>query len=291
MILRSLLYVPGSNPRFIEKAHTRSADAIIIDLEDAVAPGMKISARDALVDSVPQAGLGGGPVFVRINNTPELLFDDAEAACRAGAFGLYVPKVESAELLDKLTERLAPVEAELSRDPMVFVPLLETPSAVLMALPIAKADRVIAISGGAEDLATSMGAQPIPEVLSLPKQLVHLAAKAAGVQSLGLLRSIAGHTDLEGMKSAAEEARRYGFDGASCIHPSIVPVLNAAFGPSADEIAWAERVIEADEQARTEGKGAYMLGGKFIDAPIVARAQAQLALAAHIKTKTSGQTQ
>ena len=102
MIVRSLLYVPGNNPRFIEKAHTRNADAIIVDLEDAVAPSMKTAARDALAHSVPMAGKAGTPVFVRINNTDERRFADAAAACRAGAFGLYIPKVESPELLAEL---------------------------------------------------------------------------------------------------------------------------------------------------------------------------------------------
>jgi citrate lyase subunit beta/citryl-CoA lyase len=279
MIIRSLLYVPGSTSRFIEKAHTRGADAIILDLEDAVAPSMKTPARQALQENVPIAGKAGTPVFVRINHTEERLIADAEAACRAGAFGLYIPKVETPAQLDRIAAHLAPVERELGRAPMAFVPLVESPAGVLGAADIGRSARVLALSGGGEDLATSMGAQPLPQVLSLPKQLIHLAAKAAGVLSLGLLRTVADYADLEGMTAAAREARQFGFDGASCIHPSLVSILNDAFSPSPGEIAFAHKVLAADERAAAEGRGAYTVDGVFIDAPIAARARALLQLA------------
>ena len=279
MIIRSLLYVPGSNPKFIEKAHLRGADAIIIDLEDAVAPSMKTPAREALAQSVPAAGKSGTPVFVRVNETDDRRFADAEAACRAGAFGLYIPKVETAESLLAMASFLVPIEAGLGRAPMVFVPLVESPLGIFAALEIARAPRVYALSGGGEDLATAMGGQPLPHVLSLPKQLIHLAAKAAGVRSFGLLRTVADYSDLEGMRGAATEARQFGFDGASCIHPSVVSVLNAAFSPSEQELAWAQKIIDADVVAAGEGRGAHTVNGQFVDAPIVARARAMLALA------------
>lgn len=286
MIVRSLLYVPGSNPRFIEKAYARGADAIIIDLEDAVTVSMKTEAREALAQNVLLAGKAGTPVFVRVNNTDERLLADAEAACRAGAFGLYVPKVESAALLQRLAAHLEPIERELGREPVAFVPLVESPAGVLAAAEIAHGVRVFALSGGGEDLATSMGAKPLPQVLSLPKQLIHLAAKAAGVLSFGLLRTVADYADLDGMREAAQEARLFGFDGASCIHPSVVPILNAAFSPSPAEIDWARKVIAADKVATDEGRGAHTVDGAFVDAPIVARAQAILALADSVQ-KTS----
>jgi citrate lyase subunit beta/citryl-CoA lyase len=279
MIIRSLLYVPGSNQRFIEKAHTRGADAIIVDLEDAVAVSMKTEAREALAQSVPLAGKAGTPVFVRVNNTQERLLADAEAACRAGSFGLYVPKVEGGALLQQLATHLEPIERELGRKRTVFVPLVESPAGVLAAAEIGRGARVFALSGGGEDLATSMGAKPLPQVLNLPKQLIHLAAKAAGVLSFGLLRTVADYADLDGMRDAANEARLFGFDGASCIHPSVVPILNAAFSPSPEEIDWARKVIAADKIAADVGQGAHTVDGHFVDAPIVARAQAILVLA------------
>lgn len=288
MIIRSLLYVPGNNMRFIEKAHMRGADAIIVDLEDAVPVSQKTEAREALNTTVPLAGKNGTPVFVRINNTPDRLFVDAEAACRAGAFGLYIPKVENADLLDKMAAFLQPIETCLNRKAMVFVPLVETPSGVLNAAEIARGKRVLALSGGGEDLATSMGAKPVPQVLSLPKQLIHLAAKAAGVYSYGLLRTVADYADLDGMREAAQEARLFGFDGASCIHPSIVDVLNNAFSPSSEEVEWAQKIVAADKNAEEKGVGAYVIDGDFVDAPIVARAQAILQLADTLQNKSEG---
>lgn len=289
MIIRSLLYVPANNMRFIEKAHTRGADAIILDLEDAVPLAQKDKARDTLSTTVPLAGKKGTPVFVRINNTPNRVLLDAEAACRAGAFGLYIPKVEDFNLLQQLAKNLQPTEATLKRKPMVFVPLIETPTGVLAAAEISQNERVFALSGGSEDLATSMGAKPLPQVLSLPKQLIHLAAKAAGIYSYGLLRTVADYADLDGMRDAAHEARLFGFDGASCIHPSIINVLNTAFSPSSAEIEWAHKVITADRVAEKNGRGAHVIDGNFVDAPIVARAQAILQLTEKLQKKSESQ--
>lgn len=278
-MIRSLLYVPASEPRFIEKAHTRGADAVILDLEDAVAPSRKAAAREALKDSVTQAGRSGAVVYVRINAEPELRFLDAEAACRAGAAGLMVAKAAAAAELTELAARLEPIERELGHAPMELIPLIEDPAALLDARAIAAAPRVVALALGGEDFATATGAVPTPETLRLPKLLLHYAAKAAGLRSYGLLRSVADFRDIEGMIAAAREARAFGFDGASCIHPAVVSILNEAFAPSEEELAWARKVIEADAAAQREGKGAYMVDGRFVDAPIVERARRVLAAA------------
>lgn len=275
-MIRSLLYVPGSSDRFLAKAHERGADAIIVDLEDAVAPNAKTAAREALAFSVGLVGQGGAKVFVRINAEAERMEADALAACRAGAYGLYVPKVEDAETLSRLAALLAPVEREMARERMVFVPLIEDPGAVFEARNIARADRVLGLSAGGEDIATAMGAHPTPEVLRLPKLMIHMAAKAEKVLSFGLMRSVADYSDIEAMRAATREAREFGFDGASCIHPSIVPILNEAFAPSAEEIEWARKVVAADKEAAAQGLGAFTLDGRFIDAPIVTRARATL---------------
>jgi len=276
-MIRSLLYVPGSAERFIAKAHLRGADAIVVDLEDAVAPDQKLGARQALNTVVARVGQNGAKVFVRVNNQPDLLFADAEAACRAGAFGLYVPKVSSADVLERLDAALSPIESGLSRPPMAFVPLLEDTQGVLAAQVIARGPRVFALSAGGEDLATSMGAEPTPEVLRLPKLLVHMAAKAAGLRSFGLLRTVADYQDLESLAAAVKEARTFGFDGATCIHPSVVPILNQGFAPSTEELARARRLIDAADQAERDGLGAFTFEGAFVDAPIVARARSLLA--------------
>src|SRR5205085_8556013 len=158
--------------------------------------------------------------------------------------------------------------------------MIEDPGAVLDARAIAHASsRIFGMITGSEDLATALGAEPTPETLRFPKLMVHLAAKAAGVLSFGLLRSVADFRDLEGIARAAREARSFGFDGATCVHPSVVPILNEAFSPSGEEIARAQRMLAAYEQSLAAGSGACVFEGKMIDVPVVTRARALLARA------------
>jgi citrate lyase subunit beta / citryl-CoA lyase len=271
-MIRSLLYVPADQERFIAKAHERGADAIILDLEDAVAPAHKDAARAALTDAVPAVGRSGARVFVRVNAEPELLAADAEAACRAGAHGLYVPKAREVSTFARLDEQLAALELSLDRPPVQLVALIEDAAGVLDARILARAPRVMALTAGGEDLALSLGGQPTPEVLRLPKLLVHYAAKAEGLQSFGLLRSVTDYADTEAMTAAAREARMHGFDGATCVHPALVPILNSGFALSEAELDWARRVVAASE----DGAGAFVVDGKMVDAPVVARARAML---------------
>jgi citrate lyase subunit beta/citryl-CoA lyase len=274
-----MLYVPASSNRFVTKAHERDADAIILDLEDSVVPDEKEKARSGLGEAVPAVSRGGAMVFVRINSSDEMAFDDAEAACRAGAFGLFVPKVSKPSALERVAKKLDEVERAMRRhEKTVLVPMIEDPSAVLDARAIASSTaRVFGLLVGSEDLATSMGAQPTPDVLQFPTLMVHLAAKAAGVLSFGLLRSVADYRDLEGIARAAREARSFGFDGATCVHPNVVPILNDAFSPTAEEIARAIHLIAAYEKSLAAGAGACVFEGKMIDAPVVNRARALLA--------------
>nr|CAD6617401.1 CoA ester lyase [Rhizobium sp. Khangiran2] len=266
----SLLYVPGNAPRFLAKAGERQADVIIIDLEDAVPEPAKSEARDGLREWVPKIRSAGSQVFVRINHTDRLL-DDAEAASRAGADALYIPKVNSADLLTQLAAKMTALEA--NRPPISFVPLIEDMRGLFEVRAIAHAPRVIAVTAGGEDLATAMGAEPTPEVLRYPKLMIHYAAKEAGVLSFGMLRTTVDYADQEALRAAALEARRFGFDGASCIHPSAVPILNACFSPTAAELEWASKVVAANDENAAVGRGAFLLDGKFIDAPIVERAR------------------
>ena len=273
-MIRSLLYVPAHSERFIARAHERGADAIILDLEDAVPVGQKLAARDRLAESVKAVGRNGARVFVRINAEAGLARSDAAAACRAGADGLYVPKVRLARELAELAAFLHDLEVPLRRAPMAFVPVLEGPGAVLDARLIARAPRVMALTTGGEDLALALGGTPTPDVLRLPKLLVHYAAKAEGVLSFGMLRSTADYADGEAIAAAAREAREHGFDGAACVHPAVVPLLNAGFAPSAAELDWARRVVEA----AAGGDGAFVVDGRMVDAPVIARARMLLGL-------------
>ncbi|WDZ80796.1 CoA ester lyase (plasmid) [Ensifer adhaerens] len=273
MRLRSFLYVPAASERFIAKAHERGADAIVLDLEDSVADGEKQAARAGLAQSVPMAGRSGAKVFVRINAEPEMQKADAEAACRAGAFGLFIAKARSPEQVHALTEQLEATERELGREPLVFVALLEDAGAVLDARSIAACHRILGLIAGGEDIATSMGAEPLPEVLRLPKLLVHLAAKAEGKLSFGTLTTVADYQQRDTLEAAAREASRHGFDGATCVHPSAVPIMNAAFSPSEEKVAWARSVLDAAAVAAAEGRGSFLVGDRMVDAPIVERAR------------------
>ncbi len=251
--MRSLLYIPAHNQRFVAKAHERGADAIILDLEDGVPPDEKDAARDGLVAAVRTAGQAGGKVFVRVN-TDDRQASDIAAVMAAGAFGFVVPKAHDPAALDAFE---LPIYA-----------LIETPGAVLDARAVARHKRVMALGIGSEDLTAVLGATPTPDVLRFPSLMIHYAAKAEGKLSFGLMQSIADYGDVEALRAAALVARTHGFDGASCVHPSAVPVLNEAFAPSAEEVAWAKRVIAADD-----GSGVFVVDGRMVDAPVVARAR------------------
>lgn len=271
---RSLLYIPANNERFIAKAAQRGADAIILDLEDAVAEAAKDDARQALAEAVPVVGLAGVRVYVRVN-TGERMVADTRAALAAGVHGLMLPKARDAASV----EALLTAAGDAWHDGLELIAIIEDAAGVLDARAVAAHPAVSALCLGAEDFATDTGARPDVDVLKLPKLLVHYAAKAEGKQSLGLLQSIADYNDPDTIVRAAEQAARFGFDGASCIHPKVVPALNSAFAPTAEAVAHARRLLEAADQAAEQGRGAFVLDGEFVDLPVIARARATLAKA------------
>ena len=165
-----------------------------------------------------------------------------------------------------------------------MVPMIETAAAYFKAVEIAAADpRNVAMNLGGEDFAADMGLAPGADTLALAKQQVAIAARATGLMPMGLMGTVADFLDLEGIKIAAETARRFGMEGASCVHPSNVPILNAAFSPSPEEIDNARRVVDAYADATAKGSGAITVDGKMIDVPVVQRAEKMLARWAAIK--------
>lgn len=268
MTLRSFLYVPAHSERFIAKAHERGADAIVLDLEDAVPEADKTAARDNLPTTIASVTRNGAAAFVRIN-AGRRQRDDSIAATRAGAYGLFIPKAGDTGALEALAGSLRPEEAKLGRAATPFVAMIEDPAAMLDARAIARVQRVMALSFGAEDFTAITGGTPTPDVLRFPKLTVHYAAKAEGKLSFGLLQSIADYGDLDALAAAAREAKAHGFDGATCIHPSAVAILNAGFAPSDAERDWAVRVLDA---AKTSD-AAFSLDGRMVDAPVLARAR------------------
>ncbi len=281
LVWRSLLFVPANNPRFIDKAHTRGADAIILDLEDSVPVGERPDARRKLVDAVAQVGRAGADVLVRINSEPEQAAADLDAAVLPGVRALLVPKVDDANTLQSLSRDVSQLEAErgMAGGSIRFVVLVESPVGLLNAEAIARADaRNVAMELGGEDFALSAGLVPSPETLAVPKQMILYAARAAGLVPLGILGSIAEYGDLDAYRATAERSRRFGFEGAACIHPSNVPVLlNEVFTPAPEEAERARRIVAAYAEAERAGSGAISIDGKMIDVPVVERAQKLLA--------------
>ena len=197
-------------------------------------------------------------------------------------------KVDSAShvrLLDELVSEL-----EQKRGMAVghtrFVTMIETPEAFgrIDEIPLA-ADRVVAMNIGGEDFALECDMQPDDDVLPHPKQRMIIAARAAGVMPLGFIGTIAGFGDWDRFRQMVKRSRRFGFDGAGCIHPGQVSIVNEEYSPNAEEVAYAKKIIELDKQAAASGRGSFALDGKMIDIPIIVRAQKLLARHEAIKAR------
>ncbi len=274
-VWRSLLYVPANNQRFIDKAHTREADGLILDLEDSVPPGQRDAARAALKGSVDTVTTGSSDVLVRVNSGMPDSDADLDAAVIPGVTALVVPKAESPAQIAGMSKRVAALEQArgMETGAIRFIVLIESSEGLLNAREVARADpRVAALSLGSEDFAAETGMQPNEDNLLIPKQLTLFAARAAGVMPLGLVGSIAAYQDIDNLERIALRSRALGFEGASCVHPSAVPVLNEAFTPSRFEVEKSRRIVAASEKAAAEGRGAFELDGRMVDAPVVARA-------------------
>ncbi len=280
---RSLLYVPATQRRFVERAHTRGADAIILDLEDAVAPSEKAAARAALAEAVPMVRQGGADVCVRVNRPLRLALPDIEAAIAAGADALVLTKLLGPDHLRLLDEQVAEAEAAAGAPAgrTRLIGLVETAESLSRMEAIARASpRLVALGVGGEDLATDLGAEATPDALDLPKRLGLIAARAAGILPLGFIGTVAGLADLDGYRAMLRRSRALGFACASCVHPSQVPILNEEYGARPEEVARAERMVAAFAAALAQGVGAVAFEGQMIDEPVVARARALLARAA-----------
>ena len=279
-VWRSILYVPGNVPKFIDKAHERGADCVLVDLEDSVQPAQKPEARAMLPETMKKVARGGADVAVRINRPMRLAVQDIEAAVRPGLSALFITKTESVQHLRLLDEVVTELEKErgLPVGGIGFGAMIEHPRALPQIHDIAEhGPRVISMMLGGEDFALETGSVPGDETLELPKRLVAFAAQAHGVNMFGILGTVADYSDPEAYKRSAERARRFGFSGGTCIHPGLVAALNDAFTPKADEVAYAKKLIEADKKAQAEGRGSFSVDGKMIDIPVIDRARKLLA--------------
>jgi citrate lyase subunit beta/citryl-CoA lyase len=274
--LRSALYVPGDNERALAKAPGIEADALILDLEDSVAPGSKAQARERVCRAVVSGELGERVVAIRVNGADTAWHEgDLRAAAGAGPDAIVVPKVGSAAEVLQIDAALAAAGApEWTR---IWV-MLETPSAVLAAHQIAAAaDRLAVILMGTNDLATELHAEHVAgrEPLLTSLSLCLLGARAAGKM---ILDSVYNDLhDLEGFEAECAQGRRLGFDGKTLVHPAQVEICNRVFAPSDDELEHARRVIDAFEEAQRAGAGVVTVDGRMVEKMHVESARRLLA--------------
>ncbi len=286
---RSALYMPGSNARAIEKAKTLSADVVIFDLEDAVAPDLKAQAREQVSAAVRAGGYGRRELVIRINAL-ETSWGEADlaAAVAAAPDAILVPKVSSAETLAAVGLRLRKLgAAERTR---VWA-MIETPLAILQAESIASAARDVdarlaCLVLGTNDLAKDTRARLLPgRAAILPWMMTALAAaRAHGIDILdGVYNSL---SDEGGFRAECEQGRDCGFDGKTLIHPNQIALANAIFAPSEEEVASARAIVAAFEQPEHAGKGAISLNGRMVERLHAEMARRTLALAEAIAQGT-----
>ncbi len=275
---RSALYLPGSNQRALEKSKTLSIDAVILDLEDAVAPDQKIAARDQVAAAVKAGGFGNREVVIRINALSTAWGrDDLAAAAAAQPAAICVPKMESAEQVREVAAALDACNA--SKDIGIWA-MLETPLGILNAAQIASAhSRMKVLVMGTSDLAKDLRVPHTPDRLGFVTSL-GLCVLAARAYGLDILDGV--HLDLSGgdeFRAICEQGRQLGFDGKTLIHPNQIVAANQVFGPGIEAIERAKRIIAAWEEAEREGKGVAVLDGKLVENLHAAEAQRILAIA------------
>ncbi len=277
-IRRSVLILPVNNPKFVEKAYLRGADGIMLDLEDSVPAAEKETARKMVKNSIPLVTRGGVDVIVRVNKDPSLLLLDLEASVHPGLDAIVLPKTESADEVHNLEAQLEKLENLRGIEPghVKISLLIETPQGVLKAQEIAGASpRIESMSIGNEDYMMELGVEPSPDCLEIlfPLSWLVTICKAAGISPRGLLGSIAEFRDLKGFERAAARARQLGCEGASCIHPAQVEVLNRVFSPSPEKIEYAQRVVDVFEEGLRQGTASVNLDGRMVDIPVYERAK------------------
>jgi citrate lyase beta subunit len=285
-LMRSKLFVPGSRPELFAKAFAGDADGISIDLEDAVEESRKAEARGIVAAFLrDRAPSSGKLIIVRVNGLDTRHFGpDLEAVVLPAVDLINLPEVKSAEQIRSAAQALARLESERGIERAIgILANIESPRGLRLATEIAVADpRVAGLQLGFGDLFEPLSIDRADTAAVHSVQLaVRLAAGEAGIWAYDA--AFGNVKDAEGFKAEAEAARRLGYLGKTCIHPSQVALANAAFQPNEVEIAWALRVVDASERAAREGVGAFLVDGHMIDAPFSRRAEAIVAQARRLR--------
>ena len=282
---RSVLYMPGANERALEKAKTIDADALILDLEDSVAPDSKAQGRDNVCAAVRSGEYGHRELVVRVNAIgTEWHDDDLKAAAAAGPDAILVPKVESAEQVHSL---VAAIEAAGAPDKTQLWAMIETPRALLHAEEIANShDRLTVIVMGTNDIVNETYGLHVPgrnPVVQMALAWTLIAVRAAGKVIIdGVYNDVRNE---EGFAAEARQGREMGFDGKTLIHPTQVEPCNDAFSPSEEDVERAEGLIAAFEEAKASGAGVVTYNNKMVEELHVRDAKRILAFATGLSTR------
>jgi citrate lyase subunit beta/citryl-CoA lyase len=282
-ILRSLLFVPGNKASMLTKALGLKPDAYVPDMEDSVPATEKANARASIGEFLPRLAATGIPVIPRVNALEtEWIEDDLAAVVGSNTYGVSVGKIRSAADVSAISQLIGVLEDRegLPPDTVKLVPWIETAEAIVSCDAICRAsERVVAVAFGGEDFTNDLGIERLEDEshVAYARQRLCVSARAAHVLALDTpyfkLR------DPDGLRANALAAKSIGFKGKFAIHPDQIAALNECFSPSAQEIAHAERVVAAFEEAEARGRGSTSLDGWVIDVPVVKRARALLELA------------
>ncbi len=287
-VWRSLLYVPVNVEKYVDKAHTRGADCIQLDLEDSVPAAQKEAARKLVPSAAARVRRGGGDVVVRINSPYEITVKDLDASICGEVDGIALTKAQSAEHVKRIDDLISELELKRGLRPghTRLIAMVETPAAFFQMPSIAASSaRLVAMNIGGEDFALENGMEPTEETLLMPKQQMIFAARSGGLMPLGFIASVAAFGDWDAFGRMVRRSRQFGFMGAGCIHPGQVPIVNREYSPSPEEAAFARRVIEENAKAEAGGRASFAIDGKMIDVPVVERARRLLARLALIDAR------
>ncbi len=265
---RSVLYMPGSNARALEKAKTLPADGVILDLEDSVAPDAKESARLQVVSVAQAGGFGSRELCIRTNGIDTPWFaDDLAAAAQAAPDGIVVPKISSAGQLEMIGKKLR----DLGADPKTRIwAMIESPQAVFNVLSIAACaqnpdTRLAGFVMGTNDIAKDTRARLVPGRWPMIGWLMNCIA-AARIHGIDVLDGVYNNVgDAEGFVKECEQGRDMGFDGKTLIHPNQIEPCNVAFTPSDDEVAWARKMIAAFDLPENKSRGVVSIDGRMVE--------------------------
>ncbi len=287
-VWRSILFVPAVSDRFVDSALRQPADVLQIDLEDSVGPAQKDEARARVAGIAERFAQAGRDVIVRVNRPWRMLVRDLEAAVGPSVLAVSLPKVPDASFVVGVAEVLSELEFErgLPQGHTRIVAMVEDAQGLSAINDIAMAHpRMVGLIVGAEDLAVSMRMAVHEDGLTLPNLMAVIAARRAGILPLGFIGSVADYKDVEAFRARVERARRVGFEGAFCVHPSQVAVMNQAFAPAPAEVEHARAVVDAFEAQVGSGRAAFSFNGRMVDLPVVEQCRQVLQRAAAIEAR------